>query len=222
MVQRLMPNTNNLIVAAYGRTYTGTANTPYDNIPDQDAAILTANGWLRVDPIAAEDNPIPFVISNNLSEGVPATMRANLVLTGNLPGATSNVPAVAGTIGEFLSTSVASGGALALATGNARTIATCNITAGNWDISGVVVSKAADTTVIADLSASISATANTVGGVGNMGSQGPMTGNVALNVVTPPVRVSCAGNVSLQLVAQSNFSISTLSAYGLIRATRTS
>jgi hypothetical protein len=52
---RLLPNPNRLQVLANARLYSGVLNTPMV-VPDFDALVLQANGWLSLDPLVAEQS----------------------------------------------------------------------------------------------------------------------------------------------------------------------
>lgn len=145
--------------------------------------------------------------------------------TSLIPGTTTNNSATAGNIGEYIITEVGSGAAVSLSTGVAADIATLSLTAGDWEVSGNVVYVPAATTSYTLAYHSISATSATQdGGTANgfhlhrRAAFVPVAffsiGNVG------PVRKSLSGTTTVYLVAQATFTVSTMAAYGCIRARR--
>lgn len=145
-------------------------------------------------------------------------------------GSSTNDAASAGDVGEQLATNVATGSAVSLSTGTAATIITQSLTAGDWDVSGVVVFKPGASTSITIWAAAISGTTNAVPAIiGQPTSNEVLIQQAAaafvpgandLCVSIPPMRVSLASTTNVYLVAKSTFSVSTLAAYGSIRARR--
>jgi hypothetical protein len=145
-------------------------------------------------------------------------------------GTATNNNAAAGQVGEFITSTVASGGAVALSTGAGSNVTSISLTAGDWEIDGQVDFSPAATTSVTQYNASCSLTSATLasqaGGSG-LGTDGTFTVNQAAMVpaalfccATMTVRLSVAATTTVFLVAQANFTVSTLSAYGTIRARR--
>jgi hypothetical protein len=57
---------------------------------------------------------------------------------GQLPGIASNVAATAGNVGEYVTASVAVGAAVGLTTNVAANVTSIPLTAGDWDVEGIV------------------------------------------------------------------------------------
>ena len=140
-------------------------------------------------------------------------------------GTTTNDSAQAGKIGELLTAQLAAASTTSLTSTTAKTIVSKALTAGDWEVSGVIHFVPANTTTIAGLVASISATDNTaadvdaVGGYANSSAIYTSTG-VVNSVTVPPVRVSIAATTTYYLVATATFGASTCTGYGTIRARR--
>jgi hypothetical protein len=136
---------------------------------------------------------------------------------------TTNDDAVAGGVGEFMAQTA--GNTSLGATNTAVTIATLNLTPGDWDVSGVVNYATAGGITITVTLSSISLNNNTRGipdseVVTAYGAAG-ITGGSDPGHVTPTKRVSASVNPTpVYLVAQGGFSGGTLSARGTIRARR--
>ena len=139
-------------------------------------------------------------------------------------GTTTNDNAPAGYVGEFVTSTVAVGSAVALTTGTTANVASLSLTAGDWDVRGQVDYRAGATTSITILKQGVSTTSAT------LGSQDSFTTNVFAAVVPTASndigntfrqqRISIASTTTIYLVASATFTLSTLSAYGTISARR--
>ena len=141
--------------------------------------------------------------------------------TIGIKGTATNDSTAAGSVGEY---ATASTGLTSISSSTGTNIASVSLTAGDWDVSGVGVFVAANTTVISSLISSISTTSGT--------SQSTLTGQTSQENVTfptigstntvlsPTVRISIASTTTVFLVGTANFSTSTMTAAGIIRARR--
>lgn len=140
-------------------------------------------------------------------------------------GTTINDNAAAGHLGEFQSSVVLVGSAIALTTATPANVTSLSLTAGDWDVDGEVWYSQGGTTVATQSNAAIhttSATLPTVPAVGtalNRHSGTEATGIGAILSVGL-VRISIADTTTVYLVAQSTFTISINAAYGKLRARR--
>lgn len=132
--------------------------------------------------------------------------------------------APAGYIGEIISSSIAIGSATSLTTATAKSITSITLTPGNWMISGNIGFIAAAGTIPTSLIASISATDNTQATSPNGGgfSQLQATLGTASTNVLPisPTEINITTTATYYLVGTAAFTVSTLTAYGSIRARR--
>lgn len=145
-------------------------------------------------------------------------------------GTTTSDSANAGSIGEFATTTVATASAVSLTTATAADVMTVSLTPGDWDVAYQVRHKPAASTSITILSCSLSVTANTMGT--QPGGSGIGTDSVTLltqvaqvnaGEITQgsiPVRVSLAATTTLRVVCNDTFTVSTMAAYGTVRARR--
>jgi hypothetical protein len=157
-------------------------------------------------------------------------LKGTLFVPGQNKATATNDNASAGNVGEIVVSSVASGSAVGLTTATGANVTSISLTAGDWELDGQVDFSPAATTSVTQYNASVSLTSATLspqaGGSGleqdatftiNQAAQVPVSTFMA-NVKTS--RLSIASTTTVFLVAQAVFTVSTLSAYGTIRARR--
>jgi hypothetical protein len=151
-------------------------------------------------------------------------------VAGQVKGTATNDSAAAGNVGEFLTSTVATGSAVSLTSTTAADVTTLAVTAGDWDVEWTIDFKPGATTSITRYAGSVSLTINTMntqaGGTG-IGTEALVQTNQAAMVpaadfsqASGSVRCSFSASQTLHLVAQATFTVSTLGAYGTIRARR--
>lgn len=173
--------------------------------------------------------------TNTYDLGSSSLLWKRLYLGTGIVGTTTNDDAGSGIVGEILgpisrarasSTSLTNNTAV-----NVGTTTSITLTAGDWDVSGVVGFLPANSTTVTELDAAISATSATLpsnqtialptAGEVWVTLGHPFTGNgndVTLTI--PTYRVSVATTQTLYLVARGSFGASTLSVYGWMMARR--
>lgn len=145
-------------------------------------------------------------------------------------GTTTNDSASAGFIGEFITSTVATPGAT-LTSPTPSNVTSISLTAGDWDVSGVVDFAFAGTTSYTQVQAGISLTTATLAGQAGGGGLGtdpnssfatPAQVPTALpfTVEVNTVRISLSATTTVFLVAQATFTVAGLTAFGTIRARR--
>ncbi len=138
-------------------------------------------------------------------------------------GTTTNNNASAGYVGEYIQVDVPTGSAVTLTvSGTIYDITHVSLTAGDWDVEGVVLSKPAGGTTTSLFSVWTSVTTtdpspDETDGLTNYGSTG--TG-VSTGGTTGTVRYSLSTTTSVYLSCAATFASSTMAAFGLIRARR--
>ena len=138
--------------------------------------------------------------------------------------------AAAGEIGEILTSTVAVGAAVAETTATPVNVTSLALTAGEWEVTGIINRVLTGTTATA-YGAAISPTANTVpaqaGGSGvaadssvtlNAVFGATVTGNFVS--IVGPVSVSLAAAATIYLVAADTFSAGSVGVFGTLRARR--
>jgi hypothetical protein len=137
-------------------------------------------------------------------------------------GTLTNDNAAAGTVGEYVNSTVAVGSAVSLTTATPANVTSISLTPGDWDLRAIVYFHQGATTAASVYTASISTTTATLGA--NDGSTTNMpgaTGNaVDWSAQVKTHRLSLAATTTVYLVGQSTFTTSTNAAYGNISARR--
>lgn len=201
-----------------------------------DPAWGTGNAGDVVGPASATDNAAARfdTATGKLIQDSPlivADTTAALSRSGNggipIQGTNTNDSASAGQIGEVISSAVLFGSAVSLTSPNALNVTSISLTAGDWIVEGHVAFLPTATTSITVLAGGISLTTNTLpaAGVLNEGAFRiqrpafvPLAGFQSNTV--PSARISINATTTVFLVAQATFTVSTLTAYGAIRARR--
>lgn len=146
------------------------------------------------------------------------------VSSADISGTTTNNSAVAGNLGEFVSSLVAVGSPVALSTGTAANVTSISLTAGDWDVEGNVniINAGSTLTGSPNVQAGISSTSATLPSDGSECSSG-ILGTTLTNtdgITLPRKRMSLAVTTTVFLVAKATFSIGTFNTYGSINARR--
>jgi len=193
------------------------------DLPDPSATTL--GGIESLSP------PIVHQWINGISNvGVPLTAQPAFTdvsgaITGaqSAPGVATNSNATAGYPGEFVSSSVAAGSAVALTTGVSVDVTTISLTAGDWDVDGLIHFAPAVAAAISATAGGISQTINTLptppdgGYVGVAGLT--QAAGTEISLTLGRVRQSLSGTTTIHLVVAAMFS-STCGAYGILQARR--
>lgn len=141
--------------------------------------------------------------------------------TGGIVGTTTNDSANVGSVGEFPTPTNLTG--VSLTSSTAANVASISLTAGDWDVSGVVRFNPGGSATTSNMSAGISTTSATFGAFGTFyANTVPFgsTSGVPNTMGTPSVRISVATTTTVYLVSLCTFSASTMTSDGLIRARR--
>ena len=141
--------------------------------------------------------------------------------TTRITGTTTNNNATAGDLGEYIESQLASGSATSLNTATPKNVTSISLTAGDWDVTGVI-DYVLGTTTATDFKGGSSSTSATFGPQDsfiNMESKSTgLTDTFSYNI--PTVRFLLNSTTTVYLVAQATFSAGTVDAYGTIRARR--
>lgn len=196
------------------------------------AAAGTANAFSRGDHVHPTDTTLAPKASPTFTGTPLAPTAANspglgttqLATTAFVRAATqTNDNAIAGQVGEYVSSNVLSGAAVSITTGTWTNVTTITLTAGDWEIFGNVSFLPAGTTVSTSVAATVStasATPQTQGGMGY--AQHPVSNAAGQlsTLPTGPSRWSLAATTTVYLIAFAAFSVSTQQVYGYLGARR--
>ena len=186
-----------------------------------------------VGPASATDNAVARFDSTTGkliqdSALIVADTTGSLSRSGNggipLQGTNTNDSAAAGYVGEFLSSSVASGAAVSLVSTTAKDITTLALTAGDWDVWGQLYYATGGTTVCTSSAAAISLTLDTFPtpsvNEGYSQALGFSVTGACPSITTGIYRASLAGTTTFHFVGFATFTVSTAAGFGQIMARR--
>lgn len=168
------------------------------------------------------------LVNKTVDTAAPNTIKISGVTLspGQYPGEPTTGSATAGNVGEYISSTIASGSAVSLTSGSPLNVTSISLTAGDWDIDSVTYFSTATTTSVTSVASSIS----TATGALNPTAGNLMSFNFAPVVpgaftagessAIPPTRFSLSATTTIFLVAQATFTVSTCAAWGIIRARR--
>ena len=135
--------------------------------------------------------------------------------------------AQAGSIGEVITATVATGSSISLTSVTSANVTNISLTAGDWDVWGCVCFTLGATTTMGYLSCGINTTSATLplnnAGVSTRAGAGTnATIDVTVDSVLPiaPIRINISATTTVYLVARAKFGTSTCKAYGTIYARR--
>jgi len=143
--------------------------------------------------------------------------------TGGIIGTTTNDSTTTGNVGEHISATLAAGSAISLSTNVAANVTSISLTAGDWDISGTVYFTSAATTNLVFTAAGSSATSATFDGTIGKYCQslwGYVPGSGVACEHVPLFRTSLSTTTTIFIVVLCQFTVSTLTAHGYLRARR--
>lgn len=141
------------------------------------------------------------------------------IVQPNIVGVTDGSAAAAGSVGEYVSSNIPVGSAVPATTGVLVNVAAISLTAGDWDVMGVIFTNPDADTVqtssigsISQTSVTLSTPWQTTQPITNVG------GSLTLNM--PSRRVLTTSTASVFLVAQCTFTTGNQNLYGFISARR--
>lgn len=142
---------------------------------------------------------------------------------GQIPGTNTNDNAAAGNVGEFISSTVLLGGAVALTTNQPKDITSIALTPGDWDVFGSIEISPNAATVTSALQGWISQTSVTLPTSPNNGGLFIFSVSSTGKSQCFPVgmqRISLATNANVFLSTEATFTTNVNSAFGFIGARR--
>lgn len=154
-------------------------------------------------------------IINNTTTSTP-----NYILGGYYLGVINGNAIPSGAIGQVITSSVASGSAVAATTGSNVNVTSISLTAGSWVISGIVNFTGMTTATIQNASISTTSATQGTAGLNKVSTTFSSTtlSDISLSIPSYPLDVS--GSTTVYLVGGGTYSAGTGKVYGSITATR--
>ena len=218
---------------------TATADIPFGGFSAKNlAGVKDTNGneLVQFQTTASAVNQVD--VTNAAMGGKPTIAAtgddANIILrisgkgTGGaeIEGTATNDSGAAGYVGEYISASVAVGSAVSLTTATPANITSISLTAGDWDVTGVIYFNTTSTTSITIFGACLTATSATFSLSAGafvrtvQPAEVPLTGSPSFTSQVGPYRISLASTTTIYLVSTQEFTASTLTGWGLLSARR--
>lgn len=160
---------------------------------------------------------------DSAGSGNSLSVSSVVVSRGQFPGTATNDNATAGNVGEYVSSVVASPG-VSLTTNVVTNLTSISLTAGDWDVSCNPKFLVGATTVVVFNRVSIGTTSAALSGdyvsqdYGTAGQANSAIADRGLSLGS--VRMSLSGTTTVYCAAQSSFTTSTNSVYGILSARR--
>lgn len=156
--------------------------------------------------------------------GAASATSLTFTSTSGIIGTTTNNNAAAGSVGEFIESTVLVGSSVALTTATTANITSISLTAGDWSVYGSVWTNPTGTTSISSIQGAITTTSATLPTAPNSGAFIKETTSFTLGAsqgaYVGQTRISIASTTTVYLVIQVAFTISTCGGYGYIGARR--
>jgi len=166
----------------------------------------------------------PALVTPALGAATATSINASTVSPGHYSGEPTTGNAAAGEIGEYIEAILTSGSATALTTATGKNITSISLTAGDWNINTIVYHVPAATTSVTVLSHGLSTTTATLditaGRFVQFAIPAFVNGGITFSTTGMQYRLSLASTTTIFLVASDTFTVSTMTAYGMISARR--
>ena len=202
------------------------ANADITSLNGLTTALSVAQGGTASTTAAAARTALSAAASGANADITSMTALATINRTGGtaIKGTNTNDSAAAGYVGEYIESTIAVGAAVSLTTGVVTNITSISLTAGDWDVSGVILMDSGVTTNVTRVSAGTSSTSATIdvtkGYYSHIHSGYVPGGGQFRAMPLNTSRFSLSGTTTIYLVALANFTVSTCTAYGTISARR--
>lgn len=220
-----------LITLRSNNTWSNTDNSTFMTLETTPSASTTRAEAMRIQPsggvsIGSVTDPgiTNLLVAGTITSGA---INGSIISPGHYTGEPSNGNALAGQIGEYIESVIASGSAVGLTTAVAANMTSISLTAGDWDVDAVLQFTTAATTsttrVIGGISLVSATLDTTLGRSNNSINQAAFVPGVqtpAYSAVVPPLRLSVSGTTTVFAIALCNFTVAALSTWGILRARR--
>jgi hypothetical protein len=185
------------------------------------ATFATGTGAVSLNGATTVASGKTFAVTSN------ATVGGTLTTTGVSvsAGVTDGSSAAAGTLGEFVGSKVAVGSAVSLTSATPANVTSISLTAGDWDVRGLVDFAGASATVVASSLwvfgiNTTSATIPVDGTEAQLGVPALSTTSFMVGSGCVYVRLNITTTTTVYLVAEATFTAGAVAAYGSMTARR--
>jgi hypothetical protein len=179
-----------------------TATTRVITVPDADITIARAGA------------------NNDITSLTACTALTNAAGI-DIKGTNTNDSAAAGDVGEYVSSTVSAGSAVALTTNVTANVTSISLTAGDWVVTGnVAIFPAASTSLTVETGAVSITSAAIPADFTQQRHAAFVMGATSVMFPVPTVSIKLSGTATIYLIAAATFTVSTCGAYGSIRAWR--
>lgn len=198
------------------------AQTGYFLAPAVGATVRALNvGPVILYNIIATTNNPQYQVANFGSLTKPWWIFDTVTKQKRFSGTPDNDAAIAGEIGEVITSAVSFGSPVSLTNGVAANVTSIVLTPGDWDVSGFVGTVPGAGTTQSSFIAGISTTSVTLGAtIAKFYASFTASQSVSSPVPQQRIQVGTGTTTTVYLVAQSGFAVSTNGAYGTIAARR--
>jgi hypothetical protein len=190
--------------------------TPWDSSNLASPALTNGNLSQFASTTSAQ---LATLLSDETGSGSAVFSLTPTLTAPNVVGTISGGNAATGSVGEYLT---ATNTATALTTATVANCTSLSLTAGDWDVQAIVLFTPASTTSVTSYFSGASSTSATIGAFGSYSKQGAaaQVPNNNSIITSPLVRISISSTTTVYAVGRADFTVSTMTCDGLIRARR--
>jgi len=203
-------DTGNLTIGSY--LTAATAASTYATIAQATTALAATGGSIN-----GVTNGLTTPAASKVTT-LQATSTITPSTTSGIVGTTLGDSAQAGSVGEY---QTVTGSAVGIATGTTAAATSLSLTAGDWDVQGVVLFTSSAAGAMTGEYSAVSTSATSLGSTGSYAQAGPPTSaGTVLVIPSPIVRINVSSTTTVYATANVGFGSGTCTVTGFLRARR--